>query len=87
MSFKISDIVKPAVASASVLALALATFVQAGQTTQNSNNTNNSNRPGVRRGRNPDPGTPRGPVNKNMNSNENTISAELRPFGRGGRRI
>jgi hypothetical protein len=37
----------------------------------NSNGNTNDNRPGVRRGRNPDPGTPRGPVNKNTNGNSN----------------
>jgi hypothetical protein len=77
MNFKISDIVKPAIASASVLALALATFVQAGQTTQNSNNTNNSNRPGVRRGRNPNPARRVAPSTKHEFKREHERQHEL----------
>ena len=78
-------ITKVATGFVAALALSGALFLSGAATSaqdQNSNNTNtntntntngntNDNRPGVRRGRNPSPGTPRGPVNKNGNSNTN----------------
>ena len=70
MNSRFSEAVKAVVGSVLIIAGVLVVLGQGGQGTQNTNQ--NDNRPGVRRGRNPDPGTPRGPVDRNANGNTNT---------------